>query len=118
MNKKTIGTWGEEIAATFFSKQGYDILERNYRVPVGEIDLICKKDDLILFVEVKVRGSCRFGGPEHAITPLKKARLIRAAKWYVMERGGEGSFFRFDCIFIKGDRTCYQLEHIESAFQT
>lgn len=116
-NRRALGTWGEEVATAFFKKKGYAILERNYRAPVGEIDLICKRGHLILFVEVKVRGSTRFGGPEDAITPSKQARIIRAARWYIMENSLEDFEYRFDCVLIRGDRAGYEMEHIESAFE-
>ena len=115
---KALGAWGEEVACTFFKERGYDILHRNYRVPVGEVDLICQKGDVIVFVEVKVRRSSNFGGPEEAITPFKMERMIKAAKWYIMEHSVDDEELRFDCICISGTRDGYSLEHIESAFET
>ena len=117
VNKKAIGDWGEEIASAFFKKGGYAILEKKYRTPVGEIDLICKRGDVIVFVEVKTRASSRFGGPGDAITPYKKERIIRAARWYIMEKLHKDMEFRFDCLFIRGNPKQYELEHVEAAFE-
>ena len=117
MRKKALGDWGEEMAASFLKKCGYVILEKQYRTPVGEIDIICKKGDTIVFIEVKTRVSSRFGGPEDAITPYKKERIVRAARWYIMEKIQKDMLFRFDCLLIRGKPDRFELEHIEAAFE-
>ncbi|WP_276661388.1 YraN family protein, partial [Syntrophomonas wolfei] len=63
MNRE-LGLWGEELAAQYLGKKGYKILERNFYTRYGELDLVCEKDDNIVFVEVKTRRSTRFGSPE------------------------------------------------------
>ncbi len=113
---RVLGALGEDIATSFFKDRGYDILERNYRVPVGEIDLICKKGDLIVFVEVKTRSTNGFGGIKEAITPWKIERIKKAAMWYIMKEGEMGYDYRFDCVFIVKDGDRVDIEHIAAAF--
>jgi len=83
MDKISFGFRGEEIAAEFLAKQGYLILERNWRAgKVGEIDLVAQKDNTLIFVEVKTRKSAAYGQPVEAVTPAKLAHLEKAAWAY------------------------------------
>jgi len=116
-SSKCFGNWAEEAACAFFQKKGYDILEKNYRTPLGEIDLIVKQGNYIVFVEVKARTSDRYGGPEEAITEWKKDRILKVAKWYIMEKGIERFDFRFDCVFFIGENENTKIHHIVSAFE-
>jgi putative endonuclease len=97
---REVGRLGEDLAARYLQKQGYTILERNYRCQGGEIDLVAKNGDFLVFVEVRLRRSPRFGTPEESITPWKKARLLLAAQSYVAERGWDG-FWRIDLLAIE-----------------
>ncbi len=114
---RALGAYGEDIAASFFKKKGYDILEKNYRVPVGEIDIICKKGDLIVFVEVKTRSNSDFGDIKESITPWKIERIKKAAMWYIMKEGEQGQDYRFDCIFVMKCQKKVEVEHIAGAFE-
>lgn len=80
---KILGQSGENMAALFFEQKGYEIVERNWRCKVGEIDLIVRKGLEWRFVEVKTRTSDRFGRPEEALTLLKNEHLRKAIMWYV-----------------------------------
>ena len=99
MKNKQIGDKGEEIAAEFLSGLGFDILERNWRFGHKEIDLIARKDQLILFVEVKMRQDNRYGHPEEFVDARKQARLITAATAWLAETGHDQEI-RFDIIAI------------------
>jgi len=79
------GRRGERQAADFLREHGYQIIETNYRWQGGEIDLIARDGNYLVFVEVKARASEAFGAPEEAITPTKRRRLIRTAKKYLLE---------------------------------
>lgn len=78
-----IGKWGEEYAVQLMEEKGYQLLARNERTPYGELDIIARKDGMIVFVEVKTRFSSSFGPPEIAISKAKKQHLINAAEAYL-----------------------------------
>ncbi len=78
-----LGAWGEEQAARFLQGKGYRLLERNYRTPYGEIDLILEDGDFLVFAEVKLRRSARFGTPAEAVTSAKQTRLRSTALLYL-----------------------------------
>jgi putative endonuclease len=114
---RPLGLAGEQTALSFFVNKGYRLLEKNFRVPCGEIDLILEKGREIVFVEVKARRSTRYGLPEEAVITAKQRRIIRAALWYVQKRGLEGLEMRFDVLAVlfhaNGD---YIINHIPWAF--
>ena len=111
---RAVGDVGESIAEKYLVSKGARILARNYTVRGGEIDLIAELDDTILFVEVKLRRSDRFGSAYEAITPAKQRRLSFAAKVYLQKNGlWDRKFARFDAILILPDGT---VDHIERAF--
>lgn len=81
--RQSLGRWGEEIAAEYLSRLGYEILERNFRTPYGEIDLVTRIEGVIVFVEVKTRASKAFGRPEEAVTESKQVHLLDSAQSYL-----------------------------------
>ncbi len=85
MLAKKLGQFGETIAANFLRLKGYRIVERNFRTAHGELDLVCKKADQLIFVEVKTRSSQKFGYPEEAITKAKLAKLEQMAQIYCQQ---------------------------------
>ena len=82
MKRRDTGILGERIAGDFLKKRGYQILETNYRCPHGEIDIIARHGDYLVFVEVRTRKSLRFGSPEESITHAKRQKLIATAWHY------------------------------------
>lgn len=110
LTTKQIGDAGEEAAVRHLVAQGLRVLERNFRVKGGEIDIVCRDGKITVFVEVRRRAGVDYGGSAWSITPAKQRRLILAARhWQV--RHGEGDC-RFDCVLIDGDK----LEWIRNAF--
>ena len=85
---------------------------QNYKTKIGEIDIIAKKDDIIVFVEVKDRQTKKYGLPREAITPYKQNKIRVVATQYLMSKRLTNSKVRFDCIEILGDT----ISHIENAF--
>lgn len=83
--KQNFGKSGEQIAADFLQKKGFQIIEQNYFTQYGEIDLIAKDRKEWVFVEVKTRKSKEYGEPEEAITPFKKKHLISTARIYLQK---------------------------------
>jgi len=106
------GRAGEETARRYLQERGYRIVARNWSCRFGEIDLIARDGDTLVFVEVKARTRNGFGGPEAAITPAKRERLIAAARVYLGEVGTELPI-RFDVVAIRPDR----VELYKDAFQ-
>jgi putative endonuclease len=106
------GKHGENIAVEYFLNSGYKLESRNYRYRRGEIDLILKKENLLLFVEVKFRKSDKFGFPEEFVTENQKQSIIRTADHYIHQHCWGGNI-RFDIIAIN-DRN--RIDHFEDAF--
>lgn len=116
--KQALGRSGEDIAAQYLKKQKYRLLDRNYRCPAGEIDLILGKKEWLVFVEVKARTSADFGEPEEAVTGHKKKRILSAAEWYVAENRLEDRSLRFDVISVVfGEGKPPAVTHFPAAFE-
>lgn len=99
-NKRTVGTEGEQLAVKFLKKDGYKILQRNYRCRSGEIDVVCYDHGTIVFVEVKTRYSEKYGPPELSVTEAKKNQIVKVALHYAAEKKIEGVDLRFDVVSI------------------
>ncbi|MFA6711869.1 MAG: YraN family protein [Candidatus Caldatribacteriota bacterium] len=112
-----IGKIGEELARHYLSKKGYHILEQNYRVVFGEIDIIAEKNNCICFIEVKCRKSQKYGLPEESITKYKMNKIIKVAQLYIKQKGIEDKLFRFDVITLQfNHRLLANIKHIPNAF--
>jgi len=98
---QTIGRRGESFAAEYLQAKGYTILERNYRTPHGEIDLIAAVGDVIAFVEVKTRASNSLGPPEISITPRKIEHMRNAAEYFIQQHPEMTKDWRLDVITVQ-----------------
>jgi putative endonuclease len=96
----------------------YVLIEKNFRVPEGEIDLVMQDGDIIVFVEVKTRTTDNFGTPEESVSRAKRRRLIRAAWAFLQEWERLDASWRIDVVAIKAssDWTIQRLDHYQSAF--
>ena len=104
-NKRSLGTKHEQIAAEYLKTMGYLITETNFRCRQGEIDLIARDGEYLVFVEVKYRTDGRAGEPEEAVTPAKSRTIIKVARFYLYcHRLPETTKCRFDVVAIKGDK--------------
>ena len=117
MKRREVGNLGEKLARDFLSKNGYHILETNYRCPHGEIDIIARHEDTLVFVEVRTKTSRLFGSPEESITPVKMARLRVVAAHYRQNRGNLPASWRIDVVAIELDKRnqASRIELIENA---
>ena len=97
--KKIIGNLGESLASLFLEDYDYKIVKRNYRYKNSEIDIIAKKDGVLVFVEVKTRKNNDYGNPEDAVGKAKIAAVTRAIEAYIEDENWEGDI-RFDVISI------------------
>ena len=84
---KDLGDAAEERAVSFLKARGYAIVERNFRGKVGELDIVAKDGDTIVFVEVRSRSGSRFGEPQESITAAKRRKIVKAAQLYAQARG-------------------------------
>lgn len=101
MQNKRLGDRGEELAARFLRGNGYRILARNYRCPRGEIDIIARDGETVVFVEIKGRSTRRFGSPLDAVTPAKRRRLAVTAHHYLVACSLRLAITRFDVVGIR-----------------
>lgn len=113
------GARGEEAAAGYLQEQGYRIVARNWHTHGdvrGELDLVCARDGLLVFVEVKTRRSDRFGGPLAAVTRDKQARIRALAAAFLRQTGLRAPEIRFDVVAVwdRADRAA--VDHLPGAF--
>lgn len=112
------GPWGEKIASEFLEEKGYEILDTNFRIKVGEIDIIARDGSCTVFVEVKTRKNSNFGSPSEYVTYQKQQRLRKAAMCYIHSIDAD---MRFDVIEVfyhegVGGFVLNRINHIENAF--
>ncbi len=98
--RRLFGNSAERQAERFLRKKGLDILERQYQTRFGEIDLICRDGDEVVFVEVKARHTDEFGAPEESVTQTKIAKIAAVGQQYMKTRNVENHPFRIDVIAI------------------
>ena len=114
-----LGAWGEAQAAKFLIQQGYRLLEHGYHSRYGEIDLILENDQFLVFAEVKLRKSGRYGTPAEAVTPQKQERLRLTALDYLRSHETDKQP-RFDVVELYApqgrDTNPIPIHHIENAF--
>ena len=119
---RQFGDWGEKLAENFLRAKGYEILEKNFQKRCGEIDLICRKDDTLHFVEVKTRTEAsirKFGSPEEAVTKTKQQKIIQTALTFLAEKNHAGNInWQTDVISVVycGKDKKARINFIENAF--
>ncbi len=114
---KEFGKSCEELAGRFLKDQGYTIVERNFQTKLGEIDIVAKKDNYLVFVEVKARRSQNYGLPQEAVTTKKQAVIKKVAQAFLQKNGLEHKMMRFDVIAITfSNQGQPKVEHIPFAF--
>ena len=116
IDKKELGKKGEELALQFLKKRGYRIIGRNYVCKMGEMDIIAKEKDTLVFVEVKARTSTTFGPPQLAVNPSKQRQLSKVALNFLKEKHLEDVKARFDVVAILLGPKGEQIELIRDAF--
>ena len=114
-NRKKTGRRGETLAASFLANHGYKIIERNWRCPIGEVDIVVEKDSVLIFVEVRTRRGQRFGAAVESITPAKQARLIDLAETYCQEVNPPHPSWRIDVVAVQLGSGPPRLTHIKNA---
>lgn len=108
------GREGEDAAARHLEENGAVVLARNVRYPVGEIDLVARESDALLFVEVKRRRDAARGEGAEAVTPLKRRRIVAAARAWLAEKNRSARLVRFDVVTIRDEP--FRIDWIKGAF--
>lgn len=116
MDKADLGATAEELACKHLRQAGYRIVARNWRTRLGEIDIVARDGDVLAFVEVKARSSSGFGGPEGAVGPRKRRRIVAAAKAFLASTDCDLAS-RFDVVAVEdGDvrivRDAFQVDDV------
>ena len=106
------GRWAETACVAVLRRKGYRVLARRGRAPVGEIDIIAREEETLVFVEVKTRSTVSFGMPQEAVDRRKQRQLIRTAQAYLNEKGGALPLCRFDVVTVRTDRKGRQKEFV------
>ena len=99
-SRRTLGRYGEELAARYLTEQGWQVVDRNWRCPHGEIDLVARDGDCLVFCEVKTRRTERFGGAVEAVDHRKAARLRRLVAAWLQSHDERAPRVRIDVIGI------------------
>lgn len=108
------GRPAEDLAAAFLQQQGLELVARNYRCRFGEIDLIARDGEMLVFVEVRMRASDRFGGAAASITAAKRDKLLRTARHYLAGKA-RAPACRFDALLVSGAN--HAIEWLKNAFK-
>ncbi|KAF0208094.1 MAG: YraN family protein [Actinomycetota bacterium] len=118
MDRLETGRRGEDAAAAYLERVGMTLVERNWRCPAGEVDIVCIDGTTLVLVEVKTRTTIAKGTPEEAVTPTKQRRIIRLAKTYIAKAKVEPCSVRFDVvtIIVLGEDRAL-LRHHRAAFE-
>ncbi len=112
MNNVSVWKNGEKLAVKYLKKQGYTILETNAKNKIAEVDIICEKNDEIVFVEVKSRSNKNYGEAMEAVDIRKQRAYVKFSMAYVVAKLKADKNIRFDVIEVYGE----DINHIESAF--
>lgn len=117
-NNIAVGKYGEDIATEYLKKNGYKIIERNFKKPWGEIDVVCSLNGIIVFVEVKTQNKSNrfFIRPEENITPFKQRQLIKSANAYLAFKKKSDKDWQIDIIAIElGADGSAEIRHLKNA---
>ena len=111
--KDAVGRYGEDVAARHLREAGLVVLERNWRCPRGEIDIVARDGDVLVVCEVKTRSGLAYGSPLEAVNRAKAARLRKLAALWLAERGMHPREVRFDVVaVVRQQRGAAAVEHI------
>jgi putative endonuclease len=112
VERKTLGDLGEQLAKSHLKKRGYKLIETNYRCHSGEIDIVAKQKDCLVFVEVRTRSNLEYGTPEESLSPTKQNHMIKCAYDYLQKHPKHPENWRIDLVAVELD-TLDKLKRIE-----
>lgn len=111
-----IGIEGEDKAVEYIEKLGYSIIERNFYCKFGEIDIIARDKEEIVFIEVKTRTGIKYGYPIDAVDKNKKKHIYKSIQYYLINKGIENKFIRIDAIEVYIKKKKYNINHLKQIF--
>ena len=114
-NNKITGNYGEDIATEFLEEIGYKIIERNFKCKLGEIDIIAKDKEEIVFIEVKTRSTLLYGNPVESVDRIKKKHIYRAGEYYLLIHRMLDVYVRIDIIEVYLNKKKHKINHIKKA---
>ncbi len=116
-DRRARGREAEDLAAAFLEARGFEILDRNHAIKLGEVDLVAREADVLCFVEVRSRTSEAQGGPEETVGPQKARRVVAAATDWATRNGGLDRAIRFDVVAVTLlEAEAPRIEHFRGAF--
>ena len=117
MKRKETGILGEKLARAYLEQHSYTIVETNYRSPSGEIDIVARQGDYLVFIEVRAKRSHGYGSPEESVTALKKEHLIDSTAHYYQTHENLPALYRIDFVAVEigRDNTPHRISLIENA---
>jgi len=121
--RQELGAKGEALAREMYEKEGFRVIKQNYRCRIGEIDLICEKEKLLVFCEVKCRARLIFGMPAEAVDAKKIRHICRVASWYLSQGMRINRLYsdfdmRFDVVEVVFVGDEYEINHVPNAFES
>jgi putative endonuclease len=116
VDRRAFGQAGEDGAVAYLVAQGFRIRARNFTCPYGELDIVAEKDDLLCFVEVRMRSHAAWGDPAHTIGHRKQRRVVKAALHYLFAHAPGERMIRFDVVTVLGRGERAVIDHIVNAF--
>jgi putative endonuclease len=111
------GKSGEDAAVSFLERNGYTIIQRNFRTSLGEIDIVAQEKDVLCFIEVKTRSDDSFGAPQEALTKTKQRQIAKAALTYLKAKRLFDRRARFDVVWVRMSREPPAIGVIKNAFE-
>jgi putative endonuclease len=115
--KDAVGGYGERVAARHLAEAGFVVLDRNWRCPHGELDIVARDGSTLVFCEVKTRRGDRFGAPAEALVAAKVRRLRQLAGLWIAGSGLRPAAIRFDVVSVRPQRAgAARVEHLRGAF--
>jgi putative endonuclease len=112
--KNTLGKKGEQYIVERIKKKGWEVLETNFHNRFGEIDIIAKDGDEVVFIEVKTRTNDFFGTPEESVTKYKLQKILSTAQNYLLQKKWEDVFYRFDVFSVLQKNGTVSIEHFKN----
>lgn len=114
---KQLGVKGEGLAVEFLKRKGYRVISRNFKTPLGEIDIVARDGETLVFVEVKTRTDTAFGQPFEAVNYRKREKIKKVALYYLKNNCRKELSSRFDVLSIEINADKSKIEHIIDAFE-
>jgi putative endonuclease len=116
LDRRAFGAEGEEAAVRLLEEAGFRVRDRNWTCRFGELDIVAEREDLVCFVEVRMRSHAAWGDPAHTISFGKQRKVVKAALHYLFTHHLADRMIRFDVVTVVGRGLAARVEHLPAAF--